>query len=276
MTSDGVPAGAQAALVDTWGRMHAFAREVAIGRRRGPGGIAIAEPSVSRTHARITAVAGGYRLEDLDSSNGTRRNGERVYESVALATRDIVSFGQVSFVFVSGTPIERDGSAERDTQRPVPSETLDVPVVPLVGFGMVDDDEEALSETFAGLRFAALDLVAPTGGGGGVLELDGRSLQLPLAQFDLVRVLSSRMLAEPTHDPRVRGFVRSSELAASLPWESARPDDNHIKQLVRRLRRSLTRAGLPDIVESRHGFGYRLRFIPRPVPRSSPLLEQIS
>ena len=34
----------------------------------------------------------------------------------------------------------------------------------------------------------------------------------------------------------------------------------------RRMRRALGRAGIGDIVESRHGFGYRLRVIPNKRP----------
>jgi DNA-binding response OmpR family regulator len=76
------------------------------------------------------------------------------------------------------------------------------------------------------------------------------------------------MEEESKVDERVRGFVRSSELLASLSWDTARPDDNHLKQLVRRARRSLARAGIADVIESRHGFGYRLRIVPMRAARS--------
>ena len=49
---------------------------------------------------------------------------------------------------------------------------------------------------------------------------------------------------------------------AELPWDTAHPDDNHLKQLVRRTRRAMVRAGLDDIVESKRNFGYRLKKFP--------------
>jgi DNA-binding response OmpR family regulator len=70
------------------------------------------------------------------------------------------------------------------------------------------------------------------------------------------------MLAESSQPAQVRGFVRSSELLASIAWDTREPDDNHLKQLIRRARRLLIRAGLGDLIESRQRFGYRLRVVP--------------
>jgi hypothetical protein len=128
------------------------------------------------------------------------------------------------------------------------------------------DDEGLLEETFSGLRTADLRLVAPSGGGGGVLEIDGRAVQLTLIQLELFQVLWTRMMSEAGMDERVRGYVRSSELLGTLAWDTPKPDDNHKKQLVRRVRRTLSRAGIPDIIESRHGFGYRISVAPRQRP----------
>src|SRR5262249_40876664 len=125
-------------------------------------------------------------------------------------------------------------------------------------------DDDAMEETFSGLRRGDLHLVSPSGGGGGVLELDGRSVQLTLVQHELFRLLFRRMRDDEDRDERVRGFVRSSELLASLSWDRAKPGDIHLKQPVRRLRRALSRAGVPDLIESRQGFGYRLSILPRP------------
>jgi DNA-binding response OmpR family regulator len=78
------------------------------------------------------------------------------------------------------------------------------------------------------------------------------------------------MYTEVGRDERVRGFVRSTELLASLSWDTARPEDNHIKQLVRRVRQALARASMGDLIESRHGFGYRLRVRPVENPIVDP------
>jgi DNA-binding response OmpR family regulator len=73
-----------------------------------------------------------------------------------------------------------------------------------------------------------------------------------------------RMASDTSAPPLVRGFVRSSELIASLSWDTTEPNENHVKQLVRRVRRALMKVAHGDLIESRHRFGYRLRAIPRP------------
>lgn len=243
-----------ATLLDQWGRAHPVAAAWTVGRRPSTSGLVIAEPSVSRHHADVERSAAGWVVVDRESSNGTCVNGQRVPSSAKLAAGDVVSFGHVSFFFL-GQALSggAGGIEERATHRPAP------PPLPRPN----GDDDEPGEETFAGLGAADVRLAEPKGGGGGVLEIDGRAVHLTATQFELMRVLVSRMTSEPGFDPRVRGFVRSSELAACLPWDTARPDDNNIKQLVRRLRRALMRAGIADVVESRHGFGYRLRVVPR-------------
>lgn len=241
-------------LVDQWGRAHAVADAAVVGRQPGVGGVVVAEPSVSRRHATVRRGKGGaWILVDLESSNGTFVNKKRVIEA-ALESGDMVTLGDVSFFFSA-----EDERAGREGA-PRPLETARPPKI------YESDGDEDRDETFAGLRFVPVKLAAPTGGGGGVLEVDGMSVQLTLVQFELVRLLVERIVAESDRDERVRGFVRSSELAATLPWDTARPDDNNLKQLVRRLRRTLQRAGIADIVESRHGFGYRLRIMPARMP----------
>jgi DNA-binding response OmpR family regulator len=71
------------------------------------------------------------------------------------------------------------------------------------------------------------------------------------------------MANESHQSDLVRGFVRSSELIADLSWDTKDPSDNHVKQLVRRVRRALIKAEIGDLIESRHRFGYRLRAIPK-------------
>src|SRR5262249_5551440 len=126
-----------------------------------------------------------------------------------------------------------------------------------------EDFSEGEPDTFLGLNEADIRLIAPTGGGGGLLVLANAELQLTTVQYDLVRVLLEQMVTDAGKDERVRGFVRSSELLATLSWDTPRPDENHLKQLVRRLRRLFARVGMESVLESRHGFGYRLRVRPR-------------
>jgi DNA-binding response OmpR family regulator len=104
----------------------------------------------------------------------------------------------------------------------------------------------------------------PTGGGGGLIEVDGKQVQLTTTQFELMALMIKRMAAESHQPELVRGFVRSSELIADLSWDTREPSENHVKQLVRRVRRALMKSEIGDLIESRHRFGYRLRAIPKP------------
>ena len=60
--------------------------------------ICLLNPGISRKHAIIKAVPGGYSIKDLGSQNGTFVNGQRVTEK-ALADGDTIDVGSVQFVF---------------------------------------------------------------------------------------------------------------------------------------------------------------------------------
>jgi DNA-binding response OmpR family regulator len=122
------------------------------------------------------------------------------------------------------------------------------------------DHEE---HTDVGLPTMSFQLHEPTGGGGGLIEVDGKQVQLTTTQFELMALMIRRMASEEHQPELVRGFVRSSELIADLSWDTREPSENHVKQLVRRVRRALIKNEIGDLIESRHRFGYRLRAIPR-------------
>jgi len=58
------------------------------------------------------------------------------------------------------------------------------------------------------------------------------------------------------------GFVHASELVRLLSLDSAEPNEDHVRQLVRRLRRVLFKAGIEVVIESRYGAGYRFALRP--------------
>jgi DNA-binding winged helix-turn-helix (wHTH) protein len=124
-----------------------------------------------------------------------------------------------------------------------------------------DDFEE--ERTDVGLPEMRFRMHEPTGGGGGLIEVDGKQVQLTTTQFELMALMIKRMAAESSQPEVVRGFVRSSELIADLSWDTREPSENHVKQLVRRVRRALVKSEIGDLIESRHRFGYRLRAIPK-------------
>jgi len=65
----------------------------------------VAERSVSRAHCRIFTGSDGYRVKDLDSTNHTYLNDERIAEQI-LHDGDHLSVGQTIFKFISHTSIE--------------------------------------------------------------------------------------------------------------------------------------------------------------------------
>ena len=74
--------------------------EIAVGRTLN-NEFVISDPSVSKRHARITAEAADYALQDLGSINGTFVNGRRI-ERARLEDGCEVRFGQASFVYREG------------------------------------------------------------------------------------------------------------------------------------------------------------------------------
>jgi adenylate cyclase len=95
------------------------------------------DPTISRRHAELTASPDGVRVRDLDSSNGTSINGERVAIGV-LHAGDTIGFGRVGFRL---EPVS-DGVAPRPTPAALtPEETIlrELPVEP----GVIDVAENA-------------------------------------------------------------------------------------------------------------------------------------
>lgn len=240
-----------AALIDAWGRPHFLVAETCLGRRPPEGGVTIIEASVSREHARLFRAGGGWRLRDLGSTNGTSIGEERIEES-ELSSGDRISIGSVGFFFV--TPADHLHVPGRD----VGGDT----VPPHLGVRPGEPPAPEEETTFVGMDRVAMSLIEPTGGGGGYLQVGDKSAQLTTTQLELISLLARRMVAEDHQPDLVRGFVHSSELMGSISWDTAHPTDNHVKQLVRRVRKTLVRAGIGNLIESRHRFGYRLRVIP--------------
>ena len=219
----------QAVLVDSFGQVHSLRHETLIGRDSETADLCILEPSVSREHARCSFKDGQWRVRDLDSTNGTYLQGQRVETSPPLNEGALVVFGDVGLVFYpSATP----------------------------------ESARAISESILATRERSaarvLRLTEPSSGAAGFAEYQGQRAQLGSTQFSLLWALGTRLEEEKTHPEDVRGFVPSVLLLASLPWNTPRPENNHLKQLVRRTRRALEAIGLADAIESRQRFGYRL------------------
>ncbi len=234
-----------AVLIGPWGQPHRLDATMAIGRNLNAGpGITILEASVSRSHAELTRTDHGWVLVDLGTANGTYVDDVRITAPTALRDLARVRFGGVAFFFLADAPdlvAPPRGRDIGDTQPIARQTTVELP--PLLA-----------TRTFVFLE--------PTGGGGGVIEIDGKQVQLTIPQLELVRLLVDRMLSEHDRPDDERGFVHASELM-KLSLDAPEPGVDHVRQLVRRVRRALVKADIGDIIESRHGLGYRLRVVPR-------------
>jgi hypothetical protein len=69
-----------------------------IGREFGVNGLALNDPDVSRQHALIVSGSTGHVIHDLNSTNGTFVNGERVFQK-ALSTGDTIVMGATTLVY---------------------------------------------------------------------------------------------------------------------------------------------------------------------------------
>jgi pSer/pThr/pTyr-binding forkhead associated (FHA) protein len=226
-----------AVLVDQWARLHALREVTEIGRDT-TNQLSVLHTSVSRKHLRLAYDTDGdaWTVTDLGSRNGTSIEGTRLSPHIPhpLGDRQLLSVGDVGFILV----LDR----------------LTLPTGPVT---------ESYKQTAQSVRTGAeLRISTPTTEGAGMIGHGDETLSLGSTQFALLRILAERHLAERSNDDEIRGFVRSVELLANLPWNTSNPEDNHLKQQVRRLRKALEKLGLPEAIESRHGFGYRLRVEP--------------
>lgn len=254
-----------AALVDLWGRPHRLEARTLIGRQVDGAGLAILEPSVSRHHAHITLDGETWTVRDLGSANGSYVEDKLIDTPSVVHEGDRMRFGHIAFYFIEDItrlPPPRVGRTATATIQPPRAAQLPPPpaIAPVVGVAEFPEQEE---RTDVGLPTMSFKLHEPTGGGGGLIEVDGKQVQLTTTQFELMALMIRRMASEAHQPELVRGFVRSSELIADLSWDTREPSENHVKQLVRRVRRALMKSEIGDLIESRHRFGYRLRAIPR-------------
>ena len=253
------------ALVDLWGRPHALDADMHVGRQVEGPGVAVLEPSVSRLHARIQLAPAGWTVTDLGSANGTYIDDVLLETPSVIRDGDRLRFGHIAFYFIDDTTrlpepcVNRTATLDIRIERTLAPPTAYAPAA-RIGHAEIDAVEES---TDVGLPTMSFKLHEPTGGGGGLIEVDRKQVQLTTTQFELMALMIRRMASERHQPEIVRGFVRSSELIADLSWDTRDPSENHVKQLVRRVRRALMKSEIGDLIESRHRFGYRLRAIPR-------------
>lgn len=74
-------------------------REITVGRDAGCSLSLPGDPTVSRVHARLAEVPGGWMIEDAGSRNGTKVNGRPLVGSQRLQIDDRILVGEFLLVF---------------------------------------------------------------------------------------------------------------------------------------------------------------------------------
>ena len=81
------------------GRSYRFHQDVTTVGRTNGNDLIISGLSVSRRHSRLWFADGQWHLDDVGSSNGTRVNNVRLFQSVVLNDGDVINFGDEVVVF---------------------------------------------------------------------------------------------------------------------------------------------------------------------------------
>ncbi|MDQ3367666.1 MAG: FHA domain-containing protein [Myxococcota bacterium] len=264
LQTHGAPDSA-AVLIDSWGGLHRLGVETTVGRAAVAPALTILEPSVSRRHAVISYVDRVWTVRDLGSAHGTFVDDWPADQPLELRTGSKLRFGYVGFFFVDDArelaarislPVMSQTSRPSKTLAAIASQLAAHPSPPI-------EAKTRELERITFLPVMNIQLHEPTGGGGGVVEIEGTCMQLTLPQYELVVRLVRRMLDEVGKPDDVRGFIAPTELVRILSLDSLDPGSDNVRQLVSRLRRACIKAGLPDLIETRYRLGYRLSVMPR-------------
>jgi pSer/pThr/pTyr-binding forkhead associated (FHA) protein len=94
--------------------------------------IVINDAEVSRKHARLTLEGDRYKIEDLNSTNGTYIDGQRLIGPHLLAIGEVIMFGDNIGVVFDGEPVDLDAT--------VPS-TIDLQVTPVAAIPVVVESQ---------------------------------------------------------------------------------------------------------------------------------------
>ncbi len=227
-----------AALVDVWGQPYHLDPKTSVGRTlEAEAKLIILDGSVSRRHAQLE-LAGGWTITDLGSTHGTFVNEQRVTQLTALRNGDRLRFGDVAMFFVEAAP-------RLDPRFDIP--TFRLPTRP---------------RTENGFATVEISLHVPSGGGAAFAVIDNKRVALTTPQYELMAVLVERMRDDVDKPSDERGFVALSELLR-LSLDVSDPGEQHVRNLVYRVRRTLISAAVGDIIEVRRSVGYRLRVVPR-------------
>lgn len=206
--------------------------------------ISISDMRISRSHATITHASSGsaWLLCDARSRNGTSVNGTAARTEVALSHRDLVVVAD--FPFRCALLSESDGitfSTVLGNDQGSGRETMT----------MANDKLLSLSNAEGSGGFASVGTMNP---------LKHNSVTIPLSdlELDLLLVLAHARRRMDNFDTQARGWMQSQELLDLLTFATKAPTSNNLRGVIKRVREKFDRVSMPDPIESRQNFGYRI------------------
>jgi pSer/pThr/pTyr-binding forkhead associated (FHA) protein len=227
-----------ASLIDGWGTAWAVGDPTVIGRVLADCDFTLLHASVSTTHARLDRGGASWRVTDLSSRNGTFVDGVRV-DAAPLTDGTRIRFGEIELYFVERGLIANDSPS--GPGRTAPSRRDQVVFTAAV-------------TTASGERVELSQRVE-----GGVVRVGGSRVELARLEFHLLQLLTEARRDAASPD---LSYLPWTAVAERLEFRSYDADSENVRELVRRVRRKLQSVGVPDLIESRHGLGYRLAGAP--------------
>ena len=104
--------------------------QVVIGRDISVVDVVVKDRLASRRHTRISWMAIEYVIEDLDSSNGTRLNGELLTQMQVLKSGDRIGIGKSTLLFQLSDDESPAETLTDQTKVPIPQRPRDLDMVP--------------------------------------------------------------------------------------------------------------------------------------------------
>jgi FHA domain-containing protein len=169
--------------------------EVVIGREGAD--LTIADPEISRRHARLRPVDGGVEIEDLGSTNGTFVNGERLAAPVRITTGASMDVGD------SRIALELEPKAEAAAPA-APAEAEPAEAEPAEARGRSRRLLVVLAVAVAAAAIAAAALLAF---GGGSEETEARTLNARVQTLALSELTSFQVSGSIDGEPLGREAV---------------------------------------------------------------------
>lgn len=137
------------------------ADQIRIGRNSA-NDFVIANASVSGEHCVIERCEGGWRVKDLDSTNGTRVNDQRI-TMATVRRNDVITFGDIA-VSIRGDDVPESEPGAVESVDSIPRTTIVMrpsvtPTAPIDGFAKKSESKKALN-LIIGISIAAIVVLA--------------------------------------------------------------------------------------------------------------------